>query len=491
MRWKITRRFLPLMRPDQRWIGAALLGIICLLTQMPAAVQVDSAPPDLTRTYSARIAFPPDPSKAEHTQAVFVALQNFFETVQFYQAVNYSLIHNVGPGNARLSDADLCSAATLLDNVVRNAVFRDGDQVEKAVFQSLGLVESAVPDSYCRVQITLDPAGKRTIDYVWRLNPNYDGPPPHFTLQIGANSALLTLTYGDKAAALNGGYLQSPEGASAFLSDQFTAIMKGRKVGVALIPLAGLHSIAEAGYNADDQLPVASAFKGPVAIYFFENVNSVVWRSVPIRYWNATHIDSVPDDYQAAWTQYHVILKNVYEMAVHSDNDATGKTLAYVYENSAWQTRATNPLIAFNDWSRQNVGISKLSGLHSWFAGTTACVGCTDERFINRPLVYAGKILYINNTYSPRDLARFYIYLATRGRALGYYDTAIELLSNQPTSLIKEYTAFLRIRVASKDGYVAPNSAYGNGYRNQHRRRADHAAGWRTIRRGVYGLRRR
>jgi len=446
-----------------------LVVALCLLGVPPSA-----ATSDLTRTYTAQISYPANAAEAHSAQIALTQLADFLRTVTYYQGVNYALIrmvlHNdLSARQGYTADGDrlggVCVAASLLDSIVRNAVFRDTDNVEKAVFQSLGIVNANNPP--CTIQLSMDSKKGVTQDYVWRLNPNYDGPPPHLLLSQTAGGASLTLTYGDRRLPpVIAAHADSPQGSALLLADQWSAITKGRKLGVALLPITPVHGVDEAGYHADEQYAVASAFKGPVAIYFFEHIAPQVWQGVPIRYWNIDKLDAVPDAYRAAWTEYHAILKNVYQMAVFSDNDATGKTLGYVYDNGSAALQASgNPVRAFNDWSQRTVGISAASGLHAWLVGERLCAACTDDRYANRTLVYAGKVLAINNTYSPRDLAQFYVYLATRGRTLGYYDAAIDLLSNQHFSMIKENTLPFGIATASKDGYIAPNSDYGNGYR--------------------------
>ena len=128
----------------------------------------------------------------------------------------------------------------------------------------------------------------------------------------------------------------------------------------------------------------------------------------------------------------------------------------------------TNPIIAFNNWTHSVAGVSEDSGLRSWIDGKTNCVDCLDERYGQKAFVYRGKILIPNNTYSPRDLAQIYVHLATKGRDLGYYDTATELLgtmrSPNAPSMIQYHMRKLGIQTASKDGFVAPNSEFGEGY---------------------------
>lgn len=258
----------------------------------------------------------------------------------------------------------------------------------------------------------------------------------------------------------------TPQTRAKALSSQLGDIVGLRKLGIAILPIKDSgDAVGEVGVNIDDQYSVASAFKGPVAMYFFENVGSDVWRSYPIRYWNEDKAENIPDGYKPAWEQYHLILRAVYQMAVYSENDSTGNVLAYVYD--AMGQPAKNAIVAFNDWGQSAVGISKQSGLNAWYAGKTSCPHeCNDPRFGQDQIIYAHKIVLLGNSYSPRDLATFYIHLAARGRVLGYYDTAMELLSiNSPFSgLTKTYCEEQGIAVASKSGLIEPYIPHSNGF---------------------------
>jgi hypothetical protein len=258
----------------------------------------------------------------------------------------------------------------------------------------------------------------------------------------------------------------SPQTWAKALSTQLRSVVGVRKVGIAVLPInATDDAVDEVGVNLEDQYSVASAFKGPVAIYFFENVASEVWRSYPIRYWNDDKDEDIPEDYKPAWERYHLILRAVYQMAVYSENDSTGNVLAYVYDSTG--RPAKNAIIAFNDWSRSAVGISEQSGLNAWFAGKSSCVHeCFDPRFGQNQITYRHKVVWLGNSYSPHDLALFYIHLATEGRVLGYYDTAMALLSigGPDSSLSKADCRPQGVAVASKSGLIGPYIPDSNGF---------------------------
>jgi Beta-lactamase enzyme family len=463
-----------------------------------------------------------------NAQAAFNQMNDFFGRVEFKRGFNYSFLRDVLQGSMMPEQGYVntpkgyafgaCGASSVLNKLVQTAMFRDSDGKEKNVFQTIMIWTWKGDKTYGQYGATifLDPSGVRSKDYIWHLNPAYDGPPPKITAQfdMAAETVTLTMAYGDeppatarpKATAVvsaptavppsepvaingddspDGGVAPSDNSASANvpvnavpdnrtksertadLSQKLKLIIGSRKFGVSVMPVgdsAGF--LDEIGVNQDTQLFVASAFKGPLAMYFFENVDKEVWSSVPVRYWNAKDADSVPAEYRTAWLMHHDILKDVYWMTVYSENDATGDTLMYVYQNTAQASNGENPIIAFNNWSRQAVGIGPDSGLHMWLAGKTVCKKCVDERYGKKFLVYGGKVLSPNNTYSPRDLAQFYTYLATKGRQLGYYDIAHELLSTlgQERSMLEFYTNREGIKAASKDGFVGPYSEDSDGF---------------------------
>jgi len=155
----------------------------------------------------------------------------------------------------------------------------------------------------------------------------------------------------------------------------------------------------------------------------------------------------------------------MYQMLVYSENDATGNILGYVYD--AMGKPAKNAIIAFNNWSVATIGIGAQSGLNAWLAGRSSCVhGCVDARYGQLILYYRDQGITLGNSYSPRDLATFYVHLATYGRQAGYYDTAMELLSIRRAnpSMTKTYAFAKGIGVASKDGFIAPYIPDSNGW---------------------------
>jgi hypothetical protein len=512
----------------------ALLGF-ALHDAMPA--RADS--PSLMRTQAVQMTYVRADNyknRLINARAAFDQMQVFFDKVEFKRGFNYSFLRDVLHGSMMPSQGYVntpkgyaygaCGATSVLNQLVQTATFRDSDGKEKPVFQTIMIWTWKGDKTYGKYGATifLDPTGVKNKDYIWRLNPAYDGPPPKITGQfdMDAETVYLTMTYADEPPRAVGKAQPTqqpadpgdktdnptvsiedpaPEGAAsapptspdmppksaslpepppdnlnktsraALLTQQLTAIIGSRKFGVSILPIGeAADSLEPVGVNPDTQLFVASAFKGPVAMYFFENVDKKVWSSVPIKYWGLKDKDKdqdkVPLEYRADWLQYHDILRDMYWMAVYSENEATGDVLMYVWQNTPQRNKGDNALIAFNNWSRDVVGAGPDSGLHLWLAGRTACRGCVDERYGRKFLVYGGKILTPNNTYSPRDLARFYVYLATTGRELGYYKTAVELLSTtrQQPGMLEYFTGKAGIEAASKDGFVGPYSEYSDGY---------------------------
>lgn len=236
-----------------------------------------------------------------------------------------------------------------------------------------------------------------------------------------------------------------------------------KRLGVSVIPVDNPADAID--INGDYQVPAASSWKGAGAIYFFENTNPALWSSVPIPYWHTQNILKVPAEYRPTWQKYHEILHDAYIMVVFSGNHEAGNILSYVYRNNGPYKADYNPILAFNDWSQQVVGISGESGLYNWRYGGTTGEANLDRRFAERKLTDKGRELFYSNTFAARDLARFYFHLATVGKERGYYTPAVQLLSirNQIVSKIEAQVG-TTIRTATKDGYFRPDSPLSLGH---------------------------
>jgi hypothetical protein len=285
---------------------------------------------------------------------------------------------------------------------------------------------------------------------VTRLNAAYDGTAHR--VAVTPAGAIATL-YG-------GSFADERETLIQTLRD----MIGNRRLGVTIIPLD--HPQEEIGINQDAQVPSASSWKGGGMIYFFENVSPDVWRSVPIRYWNLRNVLRVPPEYRQAWLKYHEILRWVYVMTVFSGNHEAANVLHYVYQNGT-SSMGANPIIAFNNWAIQHVGMSAESGQYSWQYGKLDNPGITDPRLAKRRIIYNGEDLFYSSTFSARDLALFYYHLATVGKARGYYDAVVELLSIRTSIVSKiegQVVDYPEIQTATKDGYFSPTSDNSLGH---------------------------
>ena len=498
---------------------------VALVLALPVFYGVHTAlatSPSLTRTYTVQMTYVQSDNyrnRLVNAKVAFDQLQAFFDKVTFKRGVNYSFLRDVLHGSLTPEKGYVntekgyafgaCGASSLLNRLVQTATFRDKDGNEAPVFQASLVWTWKGDKTYGKYGATiyLDPTGKRiNKDYVWHLNLAYDGPAPHVTSQfdLGTMTVSLTMTYADEVsgppgvqptlgspadtaartavstptpvltADVSADNADKPAKDDATKSDRTLALTRSlqmiigtRRFGVSVLPLGdAAQVIDEVGVNQADQLFVASAFKGPVALYFFENVDADVWSGVPVRYWVAKDLDSVPAMYQETWSKYRGILRDMYWSTVYSENEATGNVLMYVYQNTPQNTKAENAIIAFNNWGLENIGLGAESGLHAWLSGKTSCNQCIDDRYGKKVFIYGGKVLSPNNTYSPRDLALFYKHLATTGRELGYYNVATELLSiqaNEP-GMLKFYSSRIGVQSASKDGFVGPYSENSDGY---------------------------
>jgi len=258
---------------------------------------------------------------------------------------------------------------------------------------------------------------------------------------------------------------ENPAQNAAALTEHFKKIIGARKLAVTVIPVTEIHGVNAAGWQDNTLYAVASAFKGPVAMYFFEMTDPAIWTAVPVHYWGEKKIERIPVGYHATWEQHQKLYFDLYQMAILSENDATGRVLTWVWKNTRAKDLGDNPLRAFNNWSREKVGISEQSGMRAWLVGESICPRCADNRFESQAIIYAKKILYLNNTYTARDLAKYWAYLATEGRRLGYFSTAEALMRDQKYGLVGKTARPYDIFTISKDGYIAPDSPNGNGYR--------------------------
>ncbi|MCL4256335.1 MAG: hypothetical protein KJ043_21435, partial [Anaerolineae bacterium] len=126
--------------------------------------------------------------------------------------------------------------------------------------------------------------------------------------------------------------LFSPDSDPQFFADNapytatFTELALNRPLGFLFYDLTTDELLA--GVNITQQLPVVSAIKGPVLIYFLNFVPSEIWGILPVEYWNVGR-DDVPEEFIGVWDNHYDILNDVYRMIVYSDNFSTGDVLLY------------------------------------------------------------------------------------------------------------------------------------------------------------------
>jgi len=222
-----------------------------------------------------------------------------------------------------------------------------------------------------------------------------------------------------------------------------------------------------AGVNSLELMPVASAIKGPILLYFLDIVDSSIWDSLPTEYWGANQIEEVPEQYRAEWKSNSAILNDLWRMIVNSDNVSTGNVLAFAY--NYYQTNNPsldlNPITAFNNWSENIIGIDPQSGMRQWNSGGS--VGYFDSRFEDRVVTISGVPSFYNNVMQPIDLAKYYLWLSKNENIdPELFLTAQNVLSAIPNNNpgILESTAIrLNGLPISKDGFVGPDAEYNIG----------------------------
>lgn len=211
-----------------------------------------------------------------------------------------------------------------------------------------------------------------------------------------------------------------------------------------------------AGVDIDKQMPVVSAIKGPILMYFLSVVPDDVWDAVPTEYWPAQKAADVAPEYRAAWESRRDVLRDLYRMIVVSDNVSTGNSLLYAAQYAPYE--GLNPIQKFNQWSADVIGVSSASGLREWDEGATKNPAWIETRFNNRTTLIRTIPRFYNNMYSSLDLARYYHWLYTQA------DDALMARAREVMSIVPGFPGFLedaaqRLNATpvSKDGFVGPD----------------------------------
>lgn len=209
-----------------------------------------------------------------------------------------------------------------------------------------------------------------------------------------------------------------------------------------------------AAVQPEKQMPVASAFKGPLLLYALSHIDPQIWTSVPVKYWSQR--GEIPEEYLPILRE-NWILSRMYDMIVISSNKAAGDVLGYVNSHSETEF---NALEQFNAWSWEVVGVSPDSGLAEWDEGRTA--GVVDPSFGTRSVEGWCDWRYsYANTYSAQDLALYYAWLYDRAPA-GLQETAYELLG-----VVEDEPNFIeREAIASGGKSVSKGGIFGGGGRS-------------------------
>lgn len=226
----------------------------------------------------------------------------------------------------------------------------------------------------------------------------------------------ITRTFAAQAArrAAQTDYLTAMETPyAAPMNLPFERVLGAANVGLLLYEVSAARLLV--ALQPENPLPVASAFKAPLLMYFVDQVPREVWASVPVEHWNAASSSGLPAAYREAWTAHQHILRALYQTIVLSDNATTGTVLGYV----AAAHDETDAVRRFNDWAQETVGVSQLSGLSAWGQGIPGGMTYTDARFNGRGTTISGQVYPFDNMMTPRDLGLFYVWMLAEMDAQG------------------------------------------------------------------------
>lgn len=192
---------------------------------------------------------------------------------------------------------------------------------------------------------------------------------------------------------------------NAPLNDHFERVIQGTPVGLILYDINNARLLT--ALNSEKNLPIASAFKAPMLMYFLDQIERDIWNSVPVQYWAAISADDVPQAHREAWRDHFYILRALHQALVLSDNVTTGTVFSYV----ARAQGRTDAIAAFNEWSAERVGISQLSGLSAWRSGVDDGMSFVDARFQGRETAISSRLIELDNMMTARDLGMYYAWM--------------------------------------------------------------------------------
>lgn len=194
---------------------------------------------------------------------------------------------------------------------------------------------------------------------------------------------------------------------TAPMNEHFEAVTYGHVLGLILYDLK--QSRLMTALSTEKPLPVASAFKSALIMYFVDVVDAEVWANVPVQYWNASSKEELPESARDSWNKHRVILRYLHQTLVLSDNFATGAVMSYIAKAQG----GTDAISLFNDWAHNTVGISQLSGLSGWSEGVDENMTYFDERYQGNQTSINSQLVELDNMMTSRDLGLFYAWMLT------------------------------------------------------------------------------
>lgn len=243
---------------------------------------------------------------------------------------------------------------------------------------------------------------------------------------------------------------------TAPMNEHFEVLTSGHIVGLILYDLK--NSRLMTALSSEKPLPVASAFKSGLIMYFVDQIDAEVWGTVPVIHWNANSTNDMAEEYHESWKQHRMILRYLYQTLVLSDNVATGAVMSYIAKAQG----RTDAVTAFNDWAQDTVGLSQLSGLSGWDNGVEAGMTFVDNRFTDNQTSINSQLVNLSNMMTPRDLGLFYTWMLT------YLDETQQQVCKDLLSIIFTNRGANLERLAmqfegtsySKNGSLSTNAGY-------------------------------